>query len=139
MIAATAFAVPVQPGSTGTTDVVFTDHALERLGARAWGVASAPSALLRLSHLIEHAQLTGQRPGWLHSTTRGADAWLVLGDLCFPLVPSSDRTHLVAVTCLARNELCTTADRRSRARDRRERDRARERARRHDARCGRST
>lgn len=89
----------------GTTElaapVIFTQHALERLAERLWQLPDAAAADQRLSCLINHAAITATRPRWMHPSTGAADAWLVLGDIAFPLACSPDgRLH--ATTCIAR-------------------------------------
>lgn len=121
--------VPMSATHRATVQIRFTEHALERLGERAWQVPVAGAAAVRLAQIIEHATLVSRRPAWLHPTTAAAHAWLELGDLAFPLVV--DQGALVAVTCLARGELCTAEDRRARAHARRRVARVRDLARRH--------
>lgn len=128
------FEIPLSREHRSAARVRFTTHALERLGERCWQQPTVHFATSRLERLVPLAELAATPPSWLHSTTRSADAWLTCGDLTFPLCAHGD--VLVAVTCLTRGALCTSQDRRPRARARRLADRERTRARRHDRNCG---
>ena len=81
--------------------VTFAAHAIERFCERVRPGLGAGPACLQLQGLASACSVTAERPS---SAWRSkALMWLPVGDIAFPLVPSSrGRDELVATTCLTK-------------------------------------
>jgi hypothetical protein len=87
------------PAAPLTIDL--TAHAIQRFRDRVRPALDLDGAADELANLICQAEVTPQRPQWLHGF---ALLYLVVGDVALPLEPAlNDPERLVATTCLVRN------------------------------------
>jgi hypothetical protein len=90
--------------SCAGVQIRLTEHALDRLVARVKPGLDAHGARADLARLIPHGEIVADPPTWFR-TTRPDRAFLVIGDVLFPLAPTRTGTCATAITCVPRGTL----------------------------------